>query len=169
MRYAILLIGLFVCNAVSTDAFVKVDYKCVADCTAKGFTYSYCYSSCLYDDNQHQQQQLVSEQKKHQKSQKSPIDYKCLNDCKARGYMDQFCKQQCSYWCLFNRFSYRPDDDLIQRNNAISSRILQNLAEILSDYIHRNQPEWNDASRQVSERLGRCRREEVPLQPLRLP
>jgi CRP-like cAMP-binding protein len=32
-------------------------------------------------------------------------------------------------------------DDLIQRNNAISSRILLNLAEILSDYIHRNQPE----------------------------
>jgi len=32
-------------------------------------------------------------------------------------------------------------DDLIRRNNAISTKILLNLAEILSDYIHRNQPE----------------------------
>ena len=32
-------------------------------------------------------------------------------------------------------------DDLIRGNSAISSRILLNLAEILSDYIHRNQPE----------------------------
>ena len=31
-------------------------------------------------------------------------------------------------------------DDLIRRNNAISTKILLNLAEILSDYIHRNQP-----------------------------
>jgi hypothetical protein len=97
MRYAILLIGLFVCSAVSTDAFVKVDYKCVKDCTAKGYTYSYCYSSCLYDDNPYQQQQPISEQNKYQKPQKSRIDHKCLNDCKARGYVDQFCQQQCSY------------------------------------------------------------------------
>jgi CRP-like cAMP-binding protein len=31
-------------------------------------------------------------------------------------------------------------DDLIRRKNATSSRILLNLAEILSDYIHRNDP-----------------------------
>lgn len=97
MRYAILLIGLFVISPVSTDALVKVNYKCVADCTAKGFTYSYCYSSCLYDYNQYQHQQPISDQKKHQKPLKSQIDSKCLKDCKARGYVDQFCKQQCSY------------------------------------------------------------------------
>jgi hypothetical protein len=108
MRCAILLIGLFVCNAVSTDAFVKVDYKCVKDCTAKGYTYSYCYSSCLYDDKPYQQQQPILEQNKYQKSQrsekpqrsekskKSRLVHKCLNDCKARGYVDQFCQQQCS-------------------------------------------------------------------------
>jgi CRP-like cAMP-binding protein len=32
-------------------------------------------------------------------------------------------------------------DDLIRGNSAISSRILLNLAEILSNYIHRDQPE----------------------------
>jgi len=32
-------------------------------------------------------------------------------------------------------------DDLIRRNNAISTTILRNLTEILSDYIHFNQPE----------------------------
>ena len=32
-------------------------------------------------------------------------------------------------------------DDLIRCNSATSARILVNLAEILSDYIHRNQPE----------------------------
>jgi CRP-like cAMP-binding protein len=31
-------------------------------------------------------------------------------------------------------------DDLIRRNSATSTRILLNLAEILSDYIHRNHP-----------------------------
>ncbi len=96
MRHAILLIGLFVCGTVSTDAYVKVDYKCIKDCTAQGYTYSYCYSSCLYDEDPHQQQQPVLEKNKRQKSQKSRIDYKCLNDCKARGYVDQFCMQQCS-------------------------------------------------------------------------
>ena len=96
MRYVIMLIGLFVCSTVSTDAFLKVDYKCVSECTAKGFTYSYCYSSCLYDDNPQQKQQVISEQKKHPKSQKTQIYYKCVNDCKARGYVEQFCKQQCS-------------------------------------------------------------------------
>jgi|PlaIllAssembly_1097288.scaffolds.fasta_scaffold41204_2 CRP-like cAMP-binding protein len=35
-------------------------------------------------------------------------------------------------------------DDLIRYNSATSARILLNLAEILSDYIHRNQPECND-------------------------
>jgi sigma-B regulation protein RsbU (phosphoserine phosphatase) len=35
-------------------------------------------------------------------------------------------------------------DDLIRCNSAISARILLNLAEILSDYIHRYQPECND-------------------------
>jgi CRP/FNR family transcriptional regulator len=38
-------------------------------------------------------------------------------------------------------------DDLIRGNSAISSRILLNLAGILSDYIHRNQPEGNDEKR----------------------
>lgn len=94
MRYTILSLGLLVCSTVSTYAFVKVDYKCVSACTAKGLTYSYCYSSCLYDDDP--QQHAILEQNKHKKSQKSQIDYKCLNDCKARGYVDQFCKQQCS-------------------------------------------------------------------------
>jgi CRP-like cAMP-binding protein len=32
-------------------------------------------------------------------------------------------------------------DDLIRGNSAISSRMLLNLAEILSNYIHRDQPE----------------------------
>jgi CRP-like cAMP-binding protein len=32
-------------------------------------------------------------------------------------------------------------DDLIRGNSAISSKILLNLAEILSNYIHRDQPE----------------------------
>ena len=31
-------------------------------------------------------------------------------------------------------------DDLMRHNNAISTRVLMNLAEILSDYIHRNHP-----------------------------
>ena len=97
MRYAILLIGLFFSSAVSIDAFIKVDHKCIKDCTATGYTYSYCYSSCLYDDNPYQQQKPISEQNKYQKPQKSKIDNKCLNDCKARGYVDQFCQQQCSY------------------------------------------------------------------------
>jgi len=35
-------------------------------------------------------------------------------------------------------------DDLIRSNSATSSRILLNLAEILSDYIHHNQTECND-------------------------
>ena len=35
-------------------------------------------------------------------------------------------------------------DDLIRGNSAISSRILLNLAGILSNYIHRDQPERND-------------------------
>ena len=35
-------------------------------------------------------------------------------------------------------------DDLIRGNSAISSRILLNLAEILSSYIHRDQPERNE-------------------------
>jgi CRP/FNR family cyclic AMP-dependent transcriptional regulator len=35
-------------------------------------------------------------------------------------------------------------DDLIRGNSAISSRILLNLTEILSSYIHREQPERND-------------------------
>ena len=30
MRYVIMLIGWFVCSTVSTDAFLKVDYKCVS-------------------------------------------------------------------------------------------------------------------------------------------
>ncbi len=34
-------------------------------------------------------------------------------------------------------------DDLIRSNSATSARILLNLAEILSDYIHHNQPECN--------------------------
>ncbi len=96
MVYAISLIVLFVCSAVSADAFEKVNYKCVSECTAKGLAYSYCYSSCLYDDDPNQQQQQISEQNKHKKSQKPRIDHKCLNDCKAKGYVDQFCKQQCS-------------------------------------------------------------------------
>ncbi len=35
-------------------------------------------------------------------------------------------------------------DDLIRYNSATSARILLNLAQILSDYIHRNQPEGID-------------------------
>jgi CRP/FNR family cyclic AMP-dependent transcriptional regulator len=35
-------------------------------------------------------------------------------------------------------------DDLIRGNSAISSRILLNLAEILSRYIHHEQPEGNE-------------------------
>jgi hypothetical protein len=95
MRYVILLIGLFVCSTVSA-ASVKVDYKCVKECTAQGYSYSYCYSSCLYEDKANQQQQPIVEQKKNKSTQKPPMNYKCLNDCKARGYVDQFCKQQCS-------------------------------------------------------------------------
>jgi hypothetical protein len=97
MRCALLLMGLLVCSPVSADALVKVDNKCVKDCTATGCTYSYCYSSCLYEDNPYQQQQPISEQNKYKKPQKSRIDSKCLKDCKARGYVDQFCQQQCSY------------------------------------------------------------------------
>ena len=96
MKHVMLLLGLLVCSTVSTYAFIKVDYKCVSNCTAQGYTYSYCYSSCLFDDNPHQQPVPISDQNKHQKSQKPRIDYKCYNDCKARGYVDQFCKQQCS-------------------------------------------------------------------------
>ena len=61
MRYAILLIGLFVCNAVSTDAFEKVDYNCVADCTAKvlhivtviqaAYTITICISNGSWSQN----------------------------------------------------------------------------------------------------------------------
>jgi CRP-like cAMP-binding protein len=40
-------------------------------------------------------------------------------------------------------------DDLISGNSAISSRILLNLAEILSNYIHCNQPERNDQNTTV--------------------
>jgi CRP-like cAMP-binding protein len=35
-------------------------------------------------------------------------------------------------------------DDLIRSNSATAARILLNLAEILSDYIHHNQPERNE-------------------------
>jgi hypothetical protein len=35
-------------------------------------------------------------------------------------------------------------DDLIRFNSATSARILLNLAEILSNYIHHSQPECKD-------------------------
>ena len=61
MRYAIPLIGLFVFNAVSTDAFKKVDYNRVADCTAKvlhivtviqaAYTITICISNGSWSQN----------------------------------------------------------------------------------------------------------------------
>jgi len=97
MKYAILLTGFLVCIAVSTNALEKVDYKCIKNCTAQGLTYSYCYSSCLYDDYApYQQQRPISEPSTYQAPQKSRIDKKCLNDCKDRGYVDEFCRKQCS-------------------------------------------------------------------------
>ena len=69
-------------------ALAATDYRCLGDCTAKGYLYNYCRQACSY---QTQQPSLLP-----------PVfprgtDYRCMSDCTAKGYLYNYCKQACSY------------------------------------------------------------------------
>ena len=108
MKYAMLIFAIFACITATTDAHQNVDLKCVKDCTTQGLSYSYCYTSCLYDENPSQQQNPISQPTNQQQNaishpstsqepQKSKVDQKCMNDCQDRGYVADFCLHQCSF------------------------------------------------------------------------
>lgn len=77
-----LLLTLFVIS----PAYAGTDYKCVNDCTSKGYQYQYCLELCSYNTTPQVPQRSTPR-----------IDYKCVNDCTQKGYQYQYCVQQCSY------------------------------------------------------------------------
>jgi len=77
-----LLISLAVLGVFAAVAFASTDYKCMSDCSAQGYMYSYCKSQCSYGN--------VPERKGRR-------DYQCVTDCTAKGYMYSYCKDLCSY------------------------------------------------------------------------
>lgn len=69
--------------AVGIDATpLGTDYKCMNDCTAAGYMYSFCQDKCSYEDDYRRPKQT---------------DYKCMNDCTSAGYQYSYCRDRCSY------------------------------------------------------------------------
>ena len=75
---------------VASPCVAATDYKCVSDCTSRGYQYNYCTAQCSYETPglPTSPQPSVTPH---------GTDYKCLNNCTAKGYMYQYCQQICSY------------------------------------------------------------------------
>lgn len=80
-RIICVLIGLVILLFVVSLVYASTDYTCMSDCTAKGYSYTYCKSQCSYDYN-------ISPR---------GTDYTCMADCQRKGYMYNYCRALCSY------------------------------------------------------------------------
>lgn len=94
MKLATLLILL----AASSSEAATTDFKCMNDCSQRGYMYTYCHQQCTVQDQQpYQWQPLQPVAPPTNQPQQKQIDYQCMNNCTNAGYQYGFCQSKCSY------------------------------------------------------------------------
>ena len=83
----------------SGSAYAATDYRCVSDCTGKGYNYNYCVQKCSYDSPGTTPNTTPEKQDSRlrylQPSKK--VDPFCVSDCTYKGFLYNYCKEKCSY------------------------------------------------------------------------
>lgn len=66
------------------------DFRCVNDCTSKGYQYALCQSKCSYPDP------IVARPPTNYAGIHG-TDFQCVGNCTRNGYQYQLCLNRCSY------------------------------------------------------------------------
>lgn len=78
----------------SQHASALTDYRCVSDCTSRGYMYQVCVDRCSTNPQQQPPQQI---QPVTPITPIKRIDYMCMNNCTQAGYQYAFCQSKCEY------------------------------------------------------------------------